>query len=42
MRLVRAHLDTELMTGMANDAVPLLAGKPAIDLYDTVSAHDLA
>jgi quinol monooxygenase YgiN len=39
---VRAHLDSPLMTDMARDAVALLAGKPAIDLYDTISAHDLA
>jgi quinol monooxygenase YgiN len=38
----RAHLDTELMTGMAAAAVPLLAEKPKIDLLDTISAHDLA
>jgi len=38
----RAHLDTELMTDMAEAAVPLLAGKPEIDLLDTISAHDLA
>jgi quinol monooxygenase YgiN len=38
----RAHLDTELMTGMAASAVPLLAEKPRIDLLDTISAHDLA
>ena len=37
----RAHLDTPLMTEMAAAAVPLLAGKPAIDLLDTISAHDL-
>lgn len=37
----RAHLDTELMTDMAAAAVPLLAEKPAIDLLDTISAHDL-
>jgi quinol monooxygenase YgiN len=37
----RAHLDTELMTGMAAAAVPLLAASPAIDLLDTISAHDL-
>ncbi len=37
----RAHLDTELMTGMASAAVPLLAAKPRIDLLDTISAHDL-
>jgi len=37
----RAHLDTELMTDMAQAAVPLLAGRPQIDLFDTISAHDL-
>jgi quinol monooxygenase YgiN len=40
--LLRAHLDSELMVQMAQDAVPLLAGKPVLDLYDTISAHDLA
>jgi len=39
---VQAHLDSELMAGMARDAVPLLAAKPEIDLYDSISAHDLA
>ena len=38
----RAHLDTQLMTDMAQAAVPLLADKPEIDLLDTISAHDLA
>ena len=38
----RVHLDTELMTDMAQAAVPLLADKPEIDLLDTISAHDLA
>jgi quinol monooxygenase YgiN len=38
---VRGHLDTELMTGMAAAAVPLLAEPPTIDLLDTISAHDL-
>jgi quinol monooxygenase YgiN len=37
----RSHLDTELMTGMAAAAVPLLAERPTIDLLDTISAHDL-
>ena len=37
----RAHVDSDLMTEMATAAVPLLAGKPAIDLLDTISAHDL-
>ena len=40
--IARAHLDTELMTGMAGAAVPLLAEKPRFDLLDTISAHDLA
>ena len=40
--IARAHLDTELMTGMAEAAVPLLAKQPKIDLLDTISAHDLA
>ena len=30
------------MTDMAHAVLPLLAAKPAIDLYDTISAHDLA
>jgi quinol monooxygenase YgiN len=37
----RAHLDTPLMIDMAAAAVPLLAEKPAIDLLDAISAHDL-
>jgi quinol monooxygenase YgiN len=37
----RAHLDTALMVDMAQAAVPLLAGKPRVDLLDTISAHDL-
>lgn len=39
---VQAHLDSELMAAMATDAVPLLATKPDLDLYDSISAHDLA
>jgi quinol monooxygenase YgiN len=39
---VQAHLDSELMTGMAREVVPMLSSKPAIDLFDTISAHDLA
>ncbi len=39
---VQAHLDSELMAGMAREALPALATKPALDLYDTISAHDLA
>jgi quinol monooxygenase YgiN len=39
---VQAHLDSALMTEMAHAALPSLASKPEIDLYDTISAHDLA
>jgi quinol monooxygenase YgiN len=39
---VQAHLDSALMAGMAREVVPLLQSKPAIDLFDTISAHDLA
>ena len=39
---VRAHLDSALMTEMAKAAIPSLETKPEIDLYDSVSAHDLA
>ena len=39
---VQAHLDSEVMQDMARQVVPLLSSKPAIDLYDTISAHDLA
>jgi quinol monooxygenase YgiN len=39
---VQRHLNSDLMTGMAREVLPLLAAKPAIDLYDTISAHDLA
>jgi quinol monooxygenase YgiN len=37
----RLHLDTALMIDMAAAAVPLLAEKPAIDLFDAISAQDL-
>ncbi len=39
---VQAHLDSPLMTDMAREALPSLATKPALDIYDTISAHDLA
>ena len=39
---VHTHLNSDLMTNMAREVVPLLAAKPAIDLFDTISAHDLA
>jgi quinol monooxygenase YgiN len=37
----QVHLSSELMTDMANEAIPLLAHKPELDLYDSISAHDL-
>jgi quinol monooxygenase YgiN len=39
--LVQEHLNSPLMTEMAGEVIPMLATKPAIDLYDTISAHDL-
>jgi quinol monooxygenase YgiN len=39
---VQRHLDSPLMQDMAREIVPLLAAKPMIDLFDTISAHDLA
>src|SRR3954464_9136591 len=39
---VQEHLDSQLMTDMAGEALPSLATKPALDIYDTISAHDLA
>jgi len=37
----RAHLDSPEMAEMAAAAVPHLAQRPEVDLYDTISAHDL-
>ena len=37
----RAHLDDPETVAMAEAAVPLLRAKPELDLYDSVSAHDL-
>ena len=37
----RAHLDSPEMAEMAAAAVPHLAARPEVDLYDTISAHDL-
>jgi quinol monooxygenase YgiN len=37
---VQTHLDSPLMTEMAQTAVAALVKKPAIDLYDSISAHD--
>jgi len=39
---VQAHLDSPLMAAMAREALPALAAKPVLDIYDTISAHDLA
>jgi quinol monooxygenase YgiN len=39
---IQAHLDSPLMTDMAQEIVPMLSARPEIDLYDTISAHDLA
>jgi quinol monooxygenase YgiN len=39
--LVQAHLDSPLMIDMAREAVPLLVAKPAFDLYESISAHDV-
>jgi quinol monooxygenase YgiN len=39
---VQAHLDSALMTDMAREALPSLAQPPVLDLFDTISAHDLA
>jgi quinol monooxygenase YgiN len=38
---VQRHLDSPLMTDMARAAIASLASKPTIDLYDSISAHDL-
>lgn len=38
----RAHFDSPEMVEMAEAAKPLLAGPPAIDLLEGLSAHDLA
>ncbi len=38
----RAHFDSPLMVEMAESCTGLLAGPPDIDLWDGVSAHDLA
>lgn len=38
----RAHFDSTLMIDMAEACVGLLAGPPDVDLWDALSAHDLA
>jgi quinol monooxygenase YgiN len=37
----RAHLDSDVMVTMAQEATALLAEAPDLDLYDAVSAYDL-
>jgi quinol monooxygenase YgiN len=37
----RAHLDSAVMVDMAREVSPLLAERPMIDLWDSISAHDL-
>jgi quinol monooxygenase YgiN len=39
---VQAHLHSPVMTQMAREALPALAQAPVLDLFDTISAHDLA
>jgi quinol monooxygenase YgiN len=39
--LAREHLDSPEMAEMAAAAVGHLAVRPEVDLYDTISAHDL-
>jgi quinol monooxygenase YgiN len=38
---VQAHLDSPLMADMAREALAAIAAKPEIDLYDSISSHDL-
>ena len=38
----RLHLDSALMATTAREIVPLLNAPPSIDLWDSISAHDLA
>jgi quinol monooxygenase YgiN len=38
---VRSHLDSALMTEMARATVALVATKPEVDLYDSISSYDL-
>jgi quinol monooxygenase YgiN len=38
---VQEHLNSPLMTDMAHEVLPALVAKPSLDLYDTISAHDL-
>lgn len=38
---VQSHLDSPLMAEMAQAAITQVAAKPTIDLFDSISAHDL-
>jgi quinol monooxygenase YgiN len=38
---VQHHLDSALMTDMARAVIESISAKPAVDLYDAISAHDL-
>jgi quinol monooxygenase YgiN len=38
---LQEHLNSQLMTEMAESVLQSLATKPAIDMYDSISAHDL-
>jgi quinol monooxygenase YgiN len=38
---VQQHLDSPLMTEMAEASITAVASKPEIDLYDAISAYDL-
>ncbi len=37
----RTHLDSDVMVEMANSVVGYLGEKPVLDLWDSISAHDL-
>jgi quinol monooxygenase YgiN len=39
---VQAHLDSALMVDMARAVLGSVAEKPTLDLYESISAHDLA
>lgn len=38
---VQAHLNSALMTEMARAAMQTVTAKPAVDLYEAISAYDL-
>ena len=40
--LLRKHLDSDVMVSMAREVMPFVTGKPELDLWDSISAHDLA